>query len=84
MAANDEVMWFIRRNPGYTATQLAKQFGKKLSSLSSFLSKKASAGVLRREWGGPRGGYTYFWNVTNDPAVKSRDKTLWQHIMETD
>lgn len=79
----DDIDRYVVDNPGQTSTQIAKFFGRKVSTISSLLAKKAKTGLILRKPGGfPRGGYAHYWH--EPPRDREQDKTLWCHLMEED
>jgi predicted transcriptional regulator len=54
------ILSYVMKNPGQTATLIARALGAKLASVASDLHKFTKKGMMSRRVGGVRGGYVYF------------------------
>lgn len=64
-----QALKFLHRNPKRTATIIARKLGVKLASMSSVLNRLTEASLIKREKGGPRGGYIYELGTCHFPLV---------------
>jgi len=79
----DAVLRYVRFNSGRTATEIAKDIGRNVGSVSSVLNHLREEGEVEyAPKRGPRGGYTY-----RIPAAKlapTSNKTSWAHLLDED
>lgn len=73
MTLREEILEFVARCPGRSATQIATTIGAKSQTVSSTLYMYVQTGVLERTLGkGPRGGYIYFIARAREPKRTNR------------
>ncbi len=79
----DAILQHLKFNPGRSATQIAKDLGKKPGSVSSVLHTLRENGEIEYAPNrGPKGGFSY-----RIPAAKlgpPSNKTVWAHLFDED
>ena len=81
VSLKDEVLGYIQKIPGKSASQIAKDLGKNPGSVSALLNKLVKDGVLvRTEGEGPKGGFGYHI----PKKVPSSKRTSWQRLLDED
>ena len=80
MTIKDDVLCYLKFNPGRSATMIATDLGQKVGSVSSVLHDLLKAGtVVIAGEKGPRGGLCYRLRAVPGPPS---NKTSWAHLLD--